>query len=513
MLIVVVLSLFVSSFAQKAERTVKRKTWRNEPLKILSVKIKGIKVNFNQTFLNQNDWFSGLTVNVKNISNRTINFVDLTLIFPPEDGQTISASDHLIYGQYPPLPGEDGIPHPDQPPLQPNDTATLVLKDYQGTRDFLNEVGQPQNIKEIKLEIGEVVFADGIKWRSGELMKRDPNNPRSWIPDENLGSRNIQGRQLNQILFQKAGFSISSTGLKSSVQEDPCSYVHRSDDEFCGNTRCAVRWDFRTIYPPTLFSLRYKWKNQVDRCVNRDTGQACSSYQYAEFKDQECDLVFIPYECDREDCGGIASNSNSSQFVKASFSKSAALRALCPLCPSPIVVDVAGNGFDLTDAANGVFFDLNGDGESGHKISWTATNSDDAWLVLDRNNNGMIDNGHELFGNLTTQPLVDNPHGFLALAEFDKPANGGNGDDIIDSRDSVFPRLRLWQDVNHNGFSEQSELHTVASLGLAKFELKWRESKRTDENGNQFKYRAKVKDVHGEQVGRWAWDVFLVGDQ
>ena len=184
----------------------------------------------------------------------------------------------------------------------------------------------------------------------------------------------------------------------------------------------------------------------------------------------------------------------------------------CPGCSSPIVVDIAGNGFSLTDAANGVLFDLSGDNIVAKKISWTSANSDDAWLVLDRNNNGTIDSGHELFGNLTAQPLVSNPHGFLALGEFDKTAKGGNRDGVIDNRDSVFSRLRLWQDTNHNGFFEQNELKTIASLGIAKFELDWKESRRTDEYGNQFKYRAKVKDLQGNQVGRWAWDVFLVSE-
>jgi hypothetical protein len=178
----------------------------------------------------------------------------------------------------------------------------------------------------------------------------------------------------------------------------------------------------------------------------------------------------------------------------------------------PIIVSLSRNGIHLTSATDGANFDLDSDGNK-ERIAWTAAQSDDAFLVLDRNGNKTIDNGIELFGNFSPQPKSDNPkNGFLALAVYDDPMNGGNGDEIIDNQDLIFPSLQLWVDADHNGVSEPNELFSLPDRGVASISLRYLESRRRDEYGNRFRYRARVNMRMHTDTGRWAWDVFLAAD-
>lgn len=182
---------------------------------------------------------------------------------------------------------------------------------------------------------------------------------------------------------------------------------------------------------------------------------------------------------------------------------------------SPLLINLGHGQPALTGAE--VWFDMAGAGIK-QLIGWTDPSAPDAFLVLDKNGNGMIDSGRELFGTFTRLSWNDAgpraQNGFQALAWFDRPENGGNGDGSIDRNDLVFDRLLLWTDANHDGVSQPEELTPVSQAGITKIRLDANYVGLRDRFGNRMKFMSIVETMTstGTVVERHIYDVFFVVD-
>jgi hypothetical protein len=158
---------------------------------------------------------------------------------------------------------------------------------------------------------------------------------------------------------------------------------------------------------------------------------------------------------------------------------------------SPIVVDTRRDGIELGPAGRGVSFDVNADGFPD-SVQWVRPRGDEAFLTLDRNRNGRVDDGSELFGVGT--PLFEGgtaANGFIALAQYDQPVLGGNDDGVISRADAIWPELSMWLDANADGVATRGEMRRPDSFGLTSF-------------GTIPKVRRYV-DAAGNSLPYWAW--------
>jgi hypothetical protein len=133
--------------------------------------------------------------------------------------------------------------------------------------------------------------------------------------------------------------------------------------------------------------------------------------------------------------------------------------------------------------------------------------SNEAFLALDRNLNGIIDDGGELFGNYTEQPESDDPNGYRALEVFDSPQFGGNRDGWITADDAIYSRLLLWRDENRDGISSPWELTPLSWLGIRSLDLDYVRSNRRDRYGNVLRWTSKVYRIDGSHT--FSGDVLL----
>lgn len=152
----------------------------------------------------------------------------------------------------------------------------------------------------------------------------------------------------------------------------------------------------------------------------------------------------------------------------------------------PLIIDLGASGIDLKSVEHGVYFDLDNN-DFAEKTAWIG--EEDGFLAFDRNGNGTIDNGGELFGDqVILKDGSKSISGFEALREMDD-----NEDDMIDGEDTAFDKLRVWIDANHNGKSEPDELKSLNELHIVSISLDYKElSLVDDETGTRIAETANV---------------------
>lgn len=169
---------------------------------------------------------------------------------------------------------------------------------------------------------------------------------------------------------------------------------------------------------------------------------------------------------------------------------------------SPIVIDLDGDGIETLEVGAS-YFDLDGDGLS-EMSGWVSP--DDGLLVHDRNGDGRISNGTELFGNhsiLSNGQTAEN--GFQALAEYDD-----NGDGVIDAQDSSYSVLHVWRDLNGNGISDVNELQGLADAGVVSISTGYTNSSQVDAHGHEHRQVGTVMLSNG--IASTAADVWFKVD-
>lgn len=185
----------------------------------------------------------------------------------------------------------------------------------------------------------------------------------------------------------------------------------------------------------------------------------------------------------------------------------------------PLVFDLNGDGIHTTSAQESpVLFDLNGDGVP-HLIGWTDPATVEGILYFDHNHNNAIDGGTELFGDATSLPDgLRARNGFEALAAYDRPEKGGDGDGVISPRDAVWGKLRLWVDRDHDGMMVRSEDHSLGEMHVLEVRALYDETTLVDPAGNhhnqQSTFKQRVTGVSGEKiVTRAVHDVYFKAAQ
>ena len=329
--------------------------FKDEPVEVVSVKLRGKSLSLavgGDVFAPTEDWTEHLEIAIKNVTEQPVSYVrvDLLTLAPAGSKDSISNSE-FTFGNHP----DSG----DAPVfLQPDQTATLV---HRGTH------GTPADPRPAQILIQDVFWNNDNKvmWNAGKLVYRVSEKEPIYKRKSSSGAK---------YTFPK-GYVPSAQLVKARAAPTPVTEFCDANYESTGPLDCTTGCPGGPKCTTTTVTI-------VPNGCNPLLGTGC-----------DIRVETNAGTCTHSFCGAYCSGTTQARQSQV----------VCQPLESPIIVDVLSDGYSLTDKAAGVFFDITSSG-SARLVSWTAPGADDSFLSLNRNGNGLIDDGRELFGNSTPQP-------------------------------------------------------------------------------------------------------------
>ena len=300
----------------------------------------------------------------------------------------------------------------------------------------------------------------------GEWRERDNPPDRAAMDKHNndVGIGIGKNARSWQEVLERARKAVSNGSTNST---DPNTASWRPPSEWDGNPKNDATPDPNDRLPTTETNWPPRWPPQG--IPSPDDPNWWREFPFPGTQPKEC----TPYDLDGN---GIPDRFEPLKFSPLGDIFNRAKNWVWPR--DPIILDLDGDGLETVGLASNVYFDHDGDGVLT-KTGWAGAN--DALLVWDRNGNGTIDTGAELFGDFTVLPNGTlAPNGFAALAALD-----ANGDGVIDATDPAFAELKLWRDISQDGVSQGGELVSLADAGIVSLNLANTLKNQNLANGNQ----------------------------
>ncbi|HEX8141382.1 MAG TPA: hypothetical protein VF553_02230 [Pyrinomonadaceae bacterium] len=228
----------------------------DQPVEIVAVKVKGVPIKPKQKFDGGNDWLNGMTVTLKNVYDKPVAFVSVlvTAYYEREgrrskqrDGMDVQAAIELMYGAQPPRPGEPAPPY--MYPVQPGDTVDVVLSEAKRDElySLLTEDDASTDIMELTVRVYSVFFEGDSEtmWRTGRMLRRNPNDPNRWIPVKS-GASLMQAARKPKLVA--ARFAAPTRSLQSYIDPDIPKCLYKDLGEINQSCTALDQWGHKCVW-------------------------------------------------------------------------------------------------------------------------------------------------------------------------------------------------------------------------------------------------------------------------